>query len=98
MWSRKLIIMYSNNRSRRIFGRSESVCSGGVRALEDRRERIVVQASLSHSVIARESNVVDFVWIPARWDIDLSMVRIDWRIRSIEAWNSDFKTWGESFS
>src|ERR1700694_1457717 len=85
MCSRKLIMIYSNNRSRRDEPRTRE--ESGVtspRALN--LDNKVIQASLSHSVIARESKDADFVERPARWV--LSIVWMDWRIRSIEAWNS----------
>ena len=67
-------MMYSKRRSRREF--PISVVSGSVGIFVDgsgcpspraeRRERRVIQASLSHSVIATESNEMDLFDIPAR--------------------------------
>lgn len=60
--------------------------SGGTSPRALSLERRIIHASLSHSVIARESKDAAFVDNPARWV--LSIVRTDCKMRSIEAWNS----------
>jgi len=89
-------MMYSKRRSLRIFSSADGAESGEgcCSALAESLERIVIQASLSHSVIASESNDADFVEIPALWETDLSIALTECRIRSIEAWNSDFRMSG----
>jgi len=66
-------MIYSKIRSRRTVGRSES-CG---RDREESLVKITIKASLSHSVIASEFNVGDFVVIPALWCEEISMLRND---------------------
>lgn len=63
-------------------------CSGGIKPRAPSLDKMIIQASLSHSVMARESNVADLWDKPARWEVVLSIVRTEERIRSILAWNS----------
>lgn len=57
----------------------------------------MIQASLSHSVIARESSESDLAARPARWGMYVSMVWMEEMIRSTEAENSCLMACAGSF-